>query len=281
MKLKLPLFTAIVILFSFLPAQAQTGPKSWKRYMVPGQEVSVALPTVPAMTTMIIDSTESDNERREISLGVYADGTIYTVHIRENLKRQQSLADFIAEETAGWGPEDDTKRDLTVRGVRGREYSRALSTSQFFARQQRFYTFTVIAGAADDPSVKRFFSSIAFGNKQEGIALSDGPGTPYHTDTDEKIFTGKEVDQKPRLAQKVDPQYTEEARRNQEHGTVVLRVVFTSGGNVSNIRVVSGLLHGLTERAIDAARKIKFIPAMKDGHNVSMWMQLEYNFNLY
>jgi hypothetical protein len=26
---------------------------------------------------------------------------------------------------------------------------------------------------------------------------------------------------------------------------------------------------------------IKFVPATKDGHQVSMWMQLEYNFNLY
>ena len=26
---------------------------------------------------------------------------------------------------------------------------------------------------------------------------------------------------------------------------------------------------------------IKFIPATKDGHPVSMWMMLEYNFNIY
>jgi len=37
----------------------------------------------------------------------------------------------------------------------------------------------------------------------------------------------------------------------------------------------------LTERAIAAAKQIRFVPAQKDGHAVSMWMQLEYNFNLY
>ena len=62
---------------------------------------------------------------------------------------------------------------------------------------------------------------------------------------------------------------------------VILKCVFASNGSITNIRVVSGLPYGLTERAIDAARKIKFIPAMKDGKCVSMWMQLEYNFNLY
>jgi outer membrane biosynthesis protein TonB len=45
--------------------------------------------------------------------------------------------------------------------------------------------------------------------------------------------------------------------------------------------VVQGLPYGLTEQAIAAARKLKFVPAMKDGKNVSMWIQLEYNFNLY
>lgn len=96
-----------------------------------------------------------------------------------------------------------------------------------------------------------------------------------------KIFTGKEVTSKARLISKPEPQYTEDARKNQITGTVVLKVVFTSSGQVTNIRTVSGLPFGLTERAIAAARMIKFVPATKDGHQVSMWMQLEYNFNLY
>ena len=96
-----------------------------------------------------------------------------------------------------------------------------------------------------------------------------------------KIFTGKEVTSKARLISKPEPQYTEDARKNQITGTVVLKVVFASNGQVQNIRTVSGLPYGLTERAIAAARQIKFVPATKDGHQVSMWMQLEYNFNLY
>ena len=96
-----------------------------------------------------------------------------------------------------------------------------------------------------------------------------------------KIFTGKEVTSKARLISKPEPQYTEDARKNQITGTVVLKVVFASSGQVTNIRTVSGLPNGLTERAIAAARLIKFVPATKDGHQVSMWMQLEYNFNLY
>ena len=90
-----------------------------------------------------------------------------------------------------------------------------------------------------------------------------------------------EVDQRARLLFKPEPQYTEEARRNQVTGTVMLRVVFSSDGEVDQIRAVRTLPFGLTERAIAAARQIKFIPATKDGHPVSVQMQLEYNFNLY
>ncbi len=103
-----------------------------------------------------------------------------------------------------------------------------------------------------------------------------GGGTDYN-----KIFSGKDVNSKARVLSKPEPQYTEEARKNQVTGTVVLRAVFTSGGQVTNIRAVSGLPYGLTERAIAAARNIKFVPATKDGRPVSMYIQLEYNFNLY
>jgi TonB family protein len=103
-----------------------------------------------------------------------------------------------------------------------------------------------------------------------------GGGTDYN-----KVFSGKDVSSKARVLSKPEPQYTEEARKNQVTGTVVLRAVFTSGGQVTGIKAVSGLPYGLTERAIAAARQIKFTPATKDGHAVSMYIQLEYNFNLY
>jgi TonB family protein len=103
-----------------------------------------------------------------------------------------------------------------------------------------------------------------------------GGGTDYN-----KVFSGKDVNTKARVLSKPEPQYTEEARKNQITGTVVLRAVFTSGGQVTNISARSGLPFGLTERAIAAARQIKFVPATKDGRAVSMYIQLEYNFNLY
>lgn len=95
------------------------------------------------------------------------------------------------------------------------------------------------------------------------------------------ILSAKEVSVKARILSKPEPQYTEDARKAQITGTVVLRAILAANGSVLAIRVVKGLGGGLSERAIAAANKIKFVPAIKDGRPVSMFVQLEYNFNLY
>ena len=95
------------------------------------------------------------------------------------------------------------------------------------------------------------------------------------------MYKGKEVEQQMRIASKPEPSYTEEARKEKVMGTVVLRASFSWWGEVDQINVVGGLPHGFTERAILAAKQIKFVPARKDDKFVSMWVLLEYNFNLY
>lgn len=66
-----------------------------------------------------------------------------------------------------------------------------------------------------------------------------------------------------------------------DHGNSDAARRFASNGDVVQIRAVHSLPYGLTERAIAAARQIKFVPAVKGGQPVSVFMQLEYNFNLY
>ena len=112
----------------------------------------------------------------------------------------------------------------------------------------------------------------------EGELGCCGPGGG---DGSDRTFRGFEVEQRARLLTKPEPQYTEEARKQGISGTVMLRVVFSSGGEVVQIRALKTLPFGLTEKAISAARLIKFVPAIKGGRPVSVHMQLEYNFNLY
>ncbi|HYP51969.1 MAG TPA: energy transducer TonB [Pyrinomonadaceae bacterium] len=94
-------------------------------------------------------------------------------------------------------------------------------------------------------------------------------------------FTAREVTRKAVITFKPEPQFTEEARKNNVTGLVKLRLLLGSSGQVSNISVVKPLPDGLTEKAIQAARQIRFTPAEKDGHRVSQWIVIEYNFNIY
>ena len=173
---------------------------------------------------------------------------------------------------------------MTRGDVRGWRYSSdktRRTSSEFFATEGRLYQFCATGNLAEDDATKEFFSSIMFGRKAESIEVKDGEGLPFSNPTCAETLTGKQVDTKARLIMKPEPTYTDEARDQQIVGTVVLKVVFACNGGVENIRTVSGLPHGLTEQAIAAARKLKYIPAVKDGKYASMWMQLEYNFNLY
>ncbi|HKQ75545.1 MAG TPA: TonB family protein [Blastocatellia bacterium] len=86
---------------------------------------------------------------------------------------------------------------------------------------------------------------------------------------------------RPTILYREKAKYTEEARQNKVQGTVVLQVVFHVNGSITEVKVVRGLPDGLTEKAIEAARKIRFNPAVKNGTPVSVRGQLEFSFNLY
>jgi TonB family protein len=85
---------------------------------------------------------------------------------------------------------------------------------------------------------------------------------------------------RPTILYREKAQYTQEARDNKVEGTVVLSVVFGVDGQIGDVKVIEGLPHGLTQKAIEAASKIRFEPAMKDGQPVSVRGNLEYTFRL-
>ncbi|HEV2905618.1 MAG TPA: energy transducer TonB, partial [Pyrinomonadaceae bacterium] len=61
----------------------------------------------------------------------------------------------------------------------------------------------------------------------------------------------------------------------------VLRAILSADGAVEHIEVLTGLPDGLSQMAIEAARLIKFKPAMKDGKPVSAWVEVKYHFQVY
>jgi TonB family protein len=79
---------------------------------------------------------------------------------------------------------------------------------------------------------------------------------------------------------KPTPAYSQEARRLQVEGEVVLQVVFSASGTLRDLRVVRGLGHGLDEAALSAAEQIRFKPALRDGEPVDTAATLRFLFKL-
>ena len=91
----------------------------------------------------------------------------------------------------------------------------------------------------------------------------------------------KKSSKRAKILKRPNPEYTSEARRNGTQGIVTLEAVFYCDGTIAEISVVKGLPDGLTEVSIEAARKIKFTPAMINGEPVSVRMLIQYWFSLF
>ena len=83
-----------------------------------------------------------------------------------------------------------------------------------------------------------------------------------------------EITYKPR------PVYTDEGRQLKIEGEVLLDVVFSATGQIRIVKVVRGLGHGLDESAVQAAEKIQFKPALRDGHPADFEAVLHIVFQL-
>jgi periplasmic protein TonB len=84
----------------------------------------------------------------------------------------------------------------------------------------------------------------------------------------------------PILVAKVEPEYSEEARKAKYSGTVLLSIIVDVHGLPRNIHVVRPLGLGLDEKAVAAVQKWRFRPGTKGGRPVATVAQVEVSFRL-
>ena len=84
----------------------------------------------------------------------------------------------------------------------------------------------------------------------------------------------------PILVQKVEPEYTAEAKEAQCEGTVLLVAVVGSDGKVHDAKVSRSLDAGLAQNAIAALDRWRFEPGRKNGRPVAVPSRIEIRFRL-
>lgn len=75
--------------------------------------------------------------------------------------------------------------------------------------------------------------------------------------------------------------YTDEARTKGIQGSVILKITLLANGSIGNITPVKTLGYGLTEKAIAAARQIRFEPKKVNGVPQSVIITRDYSFSIY
>lgn len=234
MKRILLLVIYITLLVGFVYGQetnpaAQGWSASWQRYTVKGEEFSIKFPTLPAMTTYKQSREVFRRDRRQLQLGAYADGVVYSIFSLQDGDPREALRSSIEDIVSSSTWDRTTEQDLSLNGFSGKQYFRSIppgGTVQVFATKNRFYYLQAIGATAEDLRVRQFFSSMSLGKKGEGIEVSDGQGIPFnptdqfassHLDPSGKAFTGREVDRKAILVMKPEPAYTEAAKEEGDY----------------------------------------------------------------
>jgi TonB family protein len=79
----------------------------------------------------------------------------------------------------------------------------------------------------------------------------------------------------------VEAVFSDEARKKKVSGVCLISLVVDTDGMPRNVRVIRPLGYGLDEKAVEAARKYRFKPAMRKGTPVPVLITVEVNFRLY
>ena len=136
-------------------------------------------------------------------------------------------------------------------------------------------------GMSNSPNVK--LGSLGNGS---GMGVGNGHGNGYGDGTGGNIGGGLYkvggAVSGPVPLNSVEAEFSDEARRAKYQGVCIVSLIVDTQGNPQNPKVVRPLGMGLDEKALEAVRKYKFKPAMKDGKTpVPVMIDVEVDFRLY
>jgi protein TonB len=80
---------------------------------------------------------------------------------------------------------------------------------------------------------------------------------------------------------RIDPEYSEEARKARYQGTVVLEAIIRKDGKVDILQFVRKLGFGLDQNAIEALKKWRFRPGTMNGKPVDVSLNIEVRFTIH
>lgn len=178
---------------------------------------------------------------------------------------------------------------------------------RIYSTRQRIYVLEVAGGDEEDAPVGWFLESFAIselppppppitgGRGGGGLTLPpqlppfareqrvptyrqcacDPLGNPIDQASTEYVATRDAI-----FCTQGDLELTEEAKKHQFNGEVILEVELLKDGTVGGIKVIQSQPYGLEQKAVEAARQYKFCPALQDGQPVNTLLTLTCRFTV-
>jgi len=84
----------------------------------------------------------------------------------------------------------------------------------------------------------------------------------------------------PRVIEKLEPNYTQEAKDSKIQGRIKLSAIIDVDGKAHDIKVDEGIDEGLDANGVAAVQAWRFEPARKAGEPVPVAVRIEINFKL-
>ncbi len=118
------------------------------------------------------------------------------------------------------------------------------------------------------------------GGLGSGNGIGYGPGSGWNTGGGLAQVGGRVSAPVPLF--QPEAEFSDEARRAKYQGVCLVSLIVDTQGNPQNVHIVRALGMGLDEKAMEAVRRYKFKPAMRDGKTpVPVQVNVEVNFRLY
>jgi hypothetical protein len=302
--------TALMSLSIYAQSEPQKGP-DWQPFAPANEEFATEVPTALKQGNVTTSPSANRNYRGRL------DGTYFFIFSdRVIAPGATNVALNFARNSQPVGTPEQlgniSSEKFEFHGEDG-FYHRVLT----FKTNRRIYVLQTASEASDDPLAERFFAKLQIGKVQSpdnvppdssvpsrfettgdgsatksneaGIGTGSGIGTGRGSGSESSPRTSQSTPQPTRpvpstslvILSKPRASYTDLAGFYGITGAIRVRVTFAADGTIGPVEAMTKLPFGLTNAAVDAAKLLRFQPAIREGQPVSVTRLVEYVFNIY
>lgn len=283
----------------FSQTKDNSAPVKWENYKITDNNLTVKFPKLPVR----LDFTDLCRQTTTNTYYAYADEVVYEFKVHEKAKKK--IPDYCTEKEKfdesnfkNYLKEMQTRPDFeSVKSAEKSDFKffkfeKTYGSHKYSTwilddyKNFRWFEFTISTFKEKEIDEIKFVESLKF--KADKSAIEINAGSPVVLgDADFKqnslIDKNKQNTRSSalHLILKPKPKYTDEARENNISGDVRMRVTFLPNGAIGSVSPVTNLPYGLTEQAIEAAKKMAFLPQRQNDIKVAVTRVVVYTFSIY